>query len=399
MRLRYALAFPFLILALLICALSSSLRYPAHPTEKDKDKLALTPPMGWNSWNRFGCDINEQLIREMADAMVSSGMKDVGYVYVNIDDCWMAPARDAEGNLQADPERFPGGIKALADYVHSRGLKLGIYSSAGTKTCQGYPASLDHEVEDAKKFAEWGVDYLKYDNCYNQGRDAVERYRKMSQALDAAGRPLVFSICEWGRNRPWLWAPEIGNLWRTTGDIRNSWESVMYILDQQVGLSKYACPGAWNDPDMLQVGNGGMTTTEDRAHFSLWCILAAPLLAGNDLRHMTEVTREILTNEEVIAVDQDPAGIQGYKIRDEGDHEVWVKPLENGDYAVALLNRGEDSAFIAVRAEEIGMSQAPRYVVRSLWAHKEEITGGRIEARVPSHGVAIYRVYSPTRHR
>ncbi|MFQ6108955.1 MAG: glycoside hydrolase family 27 protein [Candidatus Aminicenantales bacterium] len=392
MKLRYALAFPLLIWFLL-----SAMPYPTQPT--DKDKLALTPPMGWNSWNRFGCDINEKLIKDMADAMVSSGMKDVGYIYVNLDDCWMAPTRDAEGNLQADPERFPNGIKALADYVHSRGLKLGIYSSAGTKTCQGYPASLNHEFEDARKFAEWGVDYLKYDNCYNQGRDAVDRYRKMRQALDAAGRPIVFGICEWGQNRPWLWAPEIGNLWRTTGDIRNSWESVMDILDQQVGLSKYARPGTWNDPDMLQVGNGGMTTTEDRAHFSLWCILAAPLLAGNDLRHMTEVTREILTNEEVIGVGQNPAGIQGYKIRDEGDHEVWVKPLENGDYAVALLNRGEERAFIAVRAEEIGMPEASRYVMRDLWAHKEEITGGRIGARVPSHGVAVFRVYSPTRHR
>lgn len=389
MRLRYALALPFLIWFLF-----SALRYPTHPT--DKDKLALTPPMGWNSWNRFGCDIDEKLIRKMADAMVASGMKDVGYIYVNIDDCWMAGTRDVQGNLQADPERFPSGIKALADYVHGKGLKLGIYSSAGTKTCQGYPASLDHEVKDAEKFAEWGVDYLKYDNCYNQGQDAVERYGKMREALDAAGRPIIFSICEWGQNRPWLWAPEIGNLWRTTGDIRNSWESVMYILDQQVGLSKYARPGAWNDPDMLQVGNGGMTTTEDRAHFSLWCILAAPLLAGNDQRHMTEVTRETLTNEEVIAVNQDPAGTQGYKIRDEGDHEVWVKSLESGDYAVALLNRGEKPAFIAIRAEEIGMPEASRYVVRDLWAHKEEVTGGRIGARVPSHGVAMFRVHAPS---
>ena len=326
--------------------------------------------------------------------MVTSGMKDVGYTYVVIDDCWMASRRDEQGYLQADPERFPSGIKALADYVHGLGLKLGIYSSAGTKTCQGYPASLDHEKEDAKKFAEWGVDYLKYDNCYNQGRKAIERYKKMREALDATGRPIVFSICEWGQNRPWLWAPAIGNLWRTTGDISNSWESVMYILDQQVGLSKYARPGAWNDPDMLQVGNGGMTTTEDRAHFSLWCILAAPLMAGNDLCHMTEVTREILTNKEAIKVNQDPAGIQGYKIRDEGFHEVWIKPLKNGDYAVLLLNRGEKSAFMAIRAEEIGMPQAPKYVVRNLWSHKEEITGGRIGARVPPHGVVLFRVSS-----
>jgi alpha-galactosidase len=381
-----------------VCLLVFSLPINPEPNNADrtnadeKPKLALTPPMGWNSWNRFGCHINEELIREIADAMVGSGMRDVGYIYLNIDDCWMAPSRDEEGNLQADPDTFPGGIKAIADYVHSKGLKLGIYSSAGTKTCQGLPASLDHEMEDAKKFAEWGVDYLKYDNCYNQGRDAVERYTKMRRALDATGRQIVFSICEWGRNRPWLWAPEIGNLWRTTGDISDNWDSVMYILDQQVGLSKYAHPGAWNDPDMLEVGNGGMTTTEYRAHFSLWCILAAPLLAGNDLRYMTEVTREILTNREAIAVNQDPAGIQGYKVRDQGDQEVWVKPLENGDYAVALLNRGEKAGFMSIGAEEIGMPQASRYKVRDLWEHKDKITGGRIDARVSSHGVAMFRV-------
>lgn len=377
---------------LMTCVLLGGLDNPAP--QAAKDQLALTPPMGWNSWNRFACEIDEQLIRETADAMVSSGMKDAGYVYVNIDDCWMAPERDAQGNLAADPKRFPSGIKALADYVHSKGLKLGIYSSAGTKTCQGYPASLDHEEQDAKTFAAWGIDYLKYDNCYNEGRDALERYTKMRKALDAAGRPIVYSICEWGRNRPWLWAPEIGNLWRTTGDIRNSWESVMDILDQQVGLSKYARPGAWNDPDMLQVGNGGMTTSEDRAHFSLWCILAAPLLAGNDLRSMTVDTRDILTNREAIAVNQDPAGIQGYKVRDEGDHEVWVKPLANGDYAVALLNRGERRVFIAIRAEEIGMAAAPRYTVRDLWAYRDDTTGGRIAARVPPHGVALFRIHA-----
>ncbi len=356
--------------------------------------LAHTPPMGWNSWNKFGCHIDEQLIKETADAMVESGMKEAGYLYVIIDDCWMAETRDGKERLRADSKRFPSGIKALADYVHSKGLKFGIYSSAGTKTCQGLPASLDHEKQDAASFAEWGVDYLKYDNCNNQGRDAVERYEAMRDALDAAGRPIVFGICEWGRNRPWLWAPKIGNLWRTTGDIRNRWDSVLNILDQQVGLSRYAGPGAWNDPDMLQVGNGGMTSVEDRAHFSLWCVLAAPLLAGNDLRHMPDVTLEILTNREAIEIDQDPAGIQGHKFRDEGDQEVWTKPLANGDYAVVLLNRGLNSAFMSVGAAEIGMPAAARYVVRDVWAHAEKITGGRIDARIPSHGVAMLRVRS-----
>jgi len=363
--------------------------------------------MGWNSWNKFGCDIDEQLIRDIADAMVSTGMRDAGYIYLNIDDCWMASQRDANGRLQVNSERFPSGMKALADYVHSKGLKIGIYSSAGTMTCQRLPASLDHEEQDAKSFASWGIDYLKYDNCYNQGRDAVERYTKMKEALAATGRPIVFSICEWGSNRPWLWAPEIGNLWRTTGDIRDDWDRMMYILDQQVGLAKYAHPGAWNDPDMLEVGNGGMTTTEYQTHFSMWCMLAAPLLAGNDLRAMSNETKSILLNKEVIAIDQDPAGIQGYKVRDDGDQEVWVKPLANGDRAVALLNRGMTRVFMSVEAADVGLPKADRYQVRDLWhqgrqgfggrmPQREQVTGGRIDAGVAPHGVALYRVHPIT---
>jgi alpha-galactosidase len=232
--------------------------------------------MGWNSWNHFHCDIYEDLIRETADAMVASGMREAGYEYVNIDDCWMAPQRDANGDLQADPERFPSGIKALADYVHARGLKLGIYSSAGTKTCQGLPASLGHEEADARKFAEWEVDLLEYDNCNPQGVPAIERYTRMAEALEATGRPIVLSICEWGENDPWLWGAELGHLWRTTGDIRDTWGSMVSILDQQVGLEDYSGPNAWNDPDMLEVGNGGMTTDEYRSHMSLWALLDAP---------------------------------------------------------------------------------------------------------------------------
>lgn len=284
--------------------------------------LAPTPPMGWNSWNHFHRDINEQLIMEEADAMVASGMKEAGYEYINLDDCWMALQRDGDGNLQADPKRFPHGMKDLADYIHKKGLKIGLYSSAGTKTCAGWPASLDHEVADAKMFAKWGIDYLKYDNCNNQERPAIERYTAMRKALNAAGHPIVFSICEWGGNDPWNWAPALGNLWRTTGDISDSWNSMVHILDQQVGLNTYAGKGHWNDPDMLEVGNGGMTNTEYEAHFSLWCILAAPLIAGNDLRHMSDETLDIMTNKEVIAVDQDPAGKEGYKLEDNGNREV-----------------------------------------------------------------------------
>ncbi|SFV32433.1 glycoside hydrolase family 27 protein [Thermoflavifilum thermophilum] len=355
--------------------------------------LAPTPPMGWNSWNHFGCNIDENIIKEMADAMVSSGMKDAGYEYINIDDCWMDTVRDAQGRLQADPKRFPHGIKWLADYVHSKGLKLGIYSSAGTKTCAGYPASLDHEEIDAKTFASWGVDYLKYDNCYNQGRPLIERYQAMQQALAHCGRPIVFSICEWGLENPWEWAPRLGNLWRTTGDIRDSWESVMSILDQQVGLASYAGPGHWNDPDMLEVGNGGMTTTEYRAHFSLWCILAAPLIAGNDLRHMSPETKEILTNRDMIAVDQDPLGKEGYKLQDDGDEEIWVKEMADGSRVVLFLNRGEHTAFMTTDAHQVGLPDAPQYRLRDLWSHKESHTESLIRGFVPSHGVLVFRVW------
>lgn len=371
---------------LLISATALSAQPSAAP-------LGATPPMGWNSWNNFGCQIDEQLILDTADAMVESGMKDAGYVYVNIDDCWMAPERDAAGNLQSDPQRFPHGIAYVAEHVHAKGLKLGIYSSAGTHTCQGLPASLDHEEADAAKFAEWGVDYLKYDNCNNEGRPAIARYTKMRDALRATGRPIFYSICEWGANRPWEWAPALGNSWRTTGDIYDSWQSMTDILDQQVGLARFASRGHWNDPDMLEVGNGGMTDTEYRAHFSLWALLSAPLLAGNDLREMSKETKAILTNPEVIAVDQDPSGAQGRRLRDDGDQEVWVKNLADGSVAVVLLNRAERRVFVTATAAEIGLRGADRYTVRDLWAH-ETRTGpdGLVRGYVPAHGVRMFRV-------
>ncbi|MGD8497025.1 MAG: alpha-galactosidase, partial [Gemmatimonadales bacterium] len=362
---------------------------PAQPSARPPGQ---TPPMGWNSWNNFGCRIDEQLILDTADAMVESGMKDAGYVYVNVDDCWMASERDAAGNLQSDPERFPHGIAYIADYVHAKGLKLGIYSSAGTRTCQGLPASLDHEEADARKFAEWGVDYLKYDNCNNEGRPAIERYTKMRDALRATGRPIFFSICEWGANRPWEWAPALGNSWRTTGDIYDSWQSMTDILDQQVGLARFASRGHWNDPDMLEVGNGGMTDTEYRAHFSLWSLLSAPLLAGNDLRAMSKETKAILTNPEVISVNQDPVGMQGYRLRDDGDQEVWVKELADGSVAVVLLNRGGRRAFMTAFAREIGLPDARAYRERDLWAHEARTrTDGLVRAYVPPHGARMFR--------
>ncbi|HKK45743.1 MAG TPA: glycoside hydrolase family 27 protein [Balneolaceae bacterium] len=356
--------------------------------------LAKTPPMGWNSWNHFGCHINEDIIKQTADAMVESGMKEAGYEYVVIDDCWMDDHRDSNGRLTNDPKRFPHGMKWLADYVHSKGLKLGIYSSAGTKTCQGLPASLDHEQTDAKTFAEWGIDYLKYDNCYNQDRPLQERYTAMHNALKSVNRSIVFSICEWGVKSPWEWAAKLGNLWRTTGDIRDSWQSMTTILDQQVGLSQYAGPGHWNDPDMLEVGNGGMTNTEYRAHFSLWAILDAPLMAGNDIRHMSTETQDILTNKEVIAVNQDPAGNQGHKVTDNGKQEVWTKKMSDGSVAVVLLNRSDDGAFMTTNAEVVGLPKASEYKVRNLWRHEDSTTKDLIRSYVPSHGVTMFRVWA-----
>lgn len=363
------------------------------------NKLALTPPMGWNSWNKFGCDVSETLIKSMADAMVSSGMRDAGYQYVIIDDCWQV-RRDAQGNIVADAKRFPSGIRALADYVHAQGLKFGIYSDAGTETCGGRPGSRGHEYQDAAQYAAWGVDYLKYDWCKTGKEDAQAAYSTMRDALNASGRPIVFSLCEWGTSKPWLWAKDIGNLWRTTGDITDCWDckkeysmGFTRILDLQDGLETYAGPGHWNDPDMLEVGNGGMSVTEYRAHFSLWCLLAAPLIAGNDLRNMTPEIKEILTNKEVIAVNQDPLGMEGRRVRKDASAEVWAKQMVDGSRAVVLFNRGEQNADIAVRWEEVGYPGHLPANVRDLWAAKDlGKVSGEFSAAVPSHGVVMIRL-------
>lgn len=314
------------------------------------ENLAQTPPMGWNSWNKFNCEINETVIREAADAMVTSGMNEVGYEYIIIDDCWQV-GRDSLGFIVADRQKFPSGIKELADYVHSKGLKFGIYSCAGRKTCANRPGSRGYEFQDALTYAKWGVDFLKYDWCNTDGQNAQESYTLMRDALYAAGRQMVYSICEWGVSKPWEWAAPVGQLWRTTGDIRNNWDipdakegkvwagGVIINLDMQQGLENYAGPGHWNDPDMLEVGNGVLTESESRAHFSLWCMLAAPLMAGNDLSIMDAATKNILTNAEMIAIDQDPLGKQGFKIRDYGQLEVYLKPLANNEYAVCFFNR------------------------------------------------------------
>jgi alpha-galactosidase len=357
------------------------------------DNLALTPPMGWNSWNYFNCNVSETMIRAQADAMVSSGMKDAGYQYIVIDDCWQT-SRDANGYIIADPIRFPSGIKALADYVHNKGLKFGIYSCAGTMTCAGRPGSKGYEYKDAEKYAEWGVDYLKYDWCYTDGQDSRQSYRLMRDALEAAGRPIVFSICEWGSTQPWLWAKGIGHLWRTTGDIQATWSSFTNLLDLQVGLEKYSGPGGWNDPDMLEVGNGAMTKGEYRAHFSLWCLLAAPLIAGNDLRSMNADVIEILTNKEVIAVNQDSLGIQGHKVRDDGNFEIWSKLLKDSSRAVILFNRSSSEKQMSVSWQEVGFENDALLHVRDLWQHKDVgYFKDYYSTTVPSHDVVMLRLW------
>lgn len=365
------------------------------------DELAQTPPMGWNSWNKFGCNVSEALIMETADAMVASGMKEAGYEYVVIDDCWQIK-RDENGKIVADPERFPSGIKALTDYVHSKGLKFGIYSCAGTHTCEGRPGSHGVELIDAKTYAEWGVDYLKYDWCNTDGLQAQKAFTDMSKALKKAGRPIVFSICEWGLSEPWTWAGEVGHLWRTTYDISDRYDDNKggnhlgwtEILDKQVGLEKYSGPGKWNDPDMLEVGNGRQSQTEYQAHFSFWALINAPLMAGNDLRDMDPETLGILTNKEVIAINQDALGKQGYKVADHGDTEVWIKPLSNGDHAVILFNRSSRDRYVAVNWEMMSADLASEsYSVRDLWEHRDlgSFKYG-FSAEVPSHGVKMIRV-------
>ena len=358
-----------------------------------RDGLAPTPPMGWNSWNRFQANVDERLIRETAEAMVETGMRGAGYRYVVIDDGWVARARDGSGHLVADGDRFPGGIAALAEHVHSVGLRFGIYTDAGTATCEGLPGSFGYEFRDARRFASWGVDYVKVDWCHTDGLGARTQYLKWSAAFLAAGRPMVLSICEWGRHRPWEWAGEVGHLWRTCWDIQDSWDSLTAVLDKQRGIAGHAGPDGWNDPDMLEVGNGGLTLDECRAHFSLWSLLAAPLMAGNDLRAMNDDVRSILTAPEVIAVDQDPLGRQGDLLRSSGGSEVWARELEGGSRAVVLLERGPVTREIGVSWPELGWDPAAEVTVRDLW-ERADLGAFRegFATPVPAHGARMLRL-------
>jgi len=357
--------------------------------------LAATPPMGWNSWNLFAEKVDDRTVRTMADAMVSSGMRDAGYIYVNIDDTWEG-VRDAQGNLPPN-HKFPD-MKALADYVHSKGLKLGIYSGPGPRTCGSYPASYGHEAQDAKMWASWGIDYLKYDWCSAGSiykNDALQPiYQKMGDALAETGRPIVYSLCEYGMGSVEKWGADVsGNLWRTTGDIRDAWDSMIDNIEKQVPTAPYAGPGHWNDPDMLEIGNGHMSDDEYRTHMSLWALSAAPLLAGNDIRTMTPVTRSILMNREVISIDQDPLGKQASPVKN-GDLETWIKPLADGSVAVGVVNLGGAAAQGTIHASDLHLANAVTRA-RDLWSHKEvKFVNGAYAAPVPSHGVLLLRIWA-----
>jgi alpha-galactosidase len=379
------------------------------------ENLAPTPPMGWNSWNTFQTNINEELVKGIADVMVASGMKDAGYTYIVLDDGWMAMERDAKtGDLIPDPKKFPNGLKPVIDYVHSKGLKFGLYNCAGTKTCAGYPGTRGYEYQDARFYASLDIDYLKFDWCNSERQDAIESYTTMSKALKTAGRPIVFSLCEWGNNKPWSWAEPVGQLWRTTGDITaqfdgiksyGNWHAngVMTIVDMQDTLRKYAGPNHWNDPDMLEVGNG-LTNAENRSHFSLWAMLAAPLMAGNDIRKMNEDTRTVLTNKDIVAVNQDALGVQGFRYSKREDSlQIWFKPLSNGEWAMCVVNRSSvpksvefnwQSEIVNDELSKRGLhADAVVYRLRDLWTKKDAGTTKKtLKAVVQPHDVLMLRL-------
>jgi len=364
-----------------------------EPAGLKPDGLALTPPMGWSSWNRFGTAIDDRTVREIADHLVSSGLRDAGYRYVNIDDGWQG-ARGPDGAIRPNA-RFPD-MKALAAYVHSKGLKIGIYTSPGPKTCAGFTGSYGHVAQDARTLAAWGFDYLKYDLCSGEGvyRTAAQvklAYQQMGQALRAAGRPIVYSLCQYGRDRVGRWGREVGgHLWRTTGDIEDQYSSMASIGFDRDGDPDDAGPGGWNDPDMLEVGNGGMSEDEYRTHVTLWAIQAAPLMLGNDVRTMSPSTIALLENRGVIAIDQDPLGRQGQRLRKDGDAEIWAKPLSDGSVAIALFNRGTSTRDIGFRNEESGLASIASLAV--IWAGVKD-NPARRSWTVPAHGAVLLRLF------
>ncbi|WP_316836859.1 glycoside hydrolase family 27 protein [Pedobacter nutrimenti] len=366
------------------------------------EELAKKPPMGWNSWNKFECKINETIVKEIADALVKTGMKNAGYEYVIVDDCWQI-GRDSLGNIIPDPERFPSGIKNLVDYVHSKGLKFGIYSDAGTQTCQGRPGSRGYEFQDARAYAKWGVDLLKYDWCNHGKQNAEASYALMRDAIYKAGRPMVLSICEWGTNKPWEWGASVGHTWRTTEDIincfdcKNNWGGlgVLQIIDAQVEIGGYSGPGHWNDPDMLEIGNGVLTTSEERLHMSMWAMFSAPLIAGNDIRNMSAKTNEILTNKEVLAIDQDSLGISATRWMKYADLEIWFKPLSDNNFAFCLINRSNQPIVINqdLKATIKNYKVDGSYKVRDVWKRQNiGTTTDNIKGTIAAHDVLMLKL-------
>jgi alpha-galactosidase len=400
------------IVAAAVLTSSIAVALETSGAEALENGVARTPPMGWNTWNSFGCNINETLIRQSADALVSTGMRDLGYQYVVVDDCWFNPNRDSAGNLQGDPTRFPSGMKALGDYLHNRGLKFGIYQVPVDRTCAqffgSYPGatgSQGHEAQDARQFAAWGVDYLKYDWCSPNGtiNDQVITFARMRDALAATGRPIVFSInpnsihAKTGPQRNW---GDVANMWRTTEDITNAWNTgqtngfpmgIQNIVDVNVPLASFAGPGHFNDPDMMEVGRGGMTDTEMRSHFALWAMMASPLIAGNDVRSMSAATQTILKNQNLISIDQDSLGLQATQVSFDGTRRVLAKRLANGDIAVALFNQGSSTTTVATTTAAIGKAGSS-FSLRDAWTNATSSTSGAISASVSGHGTVVYRV-------
>lgn len=408
-----------LAILLVACAGESTEQNKGIPVAMTNNggELAMTPPMGWNSWNPFGVNVSEEVIRETADAMVSSGLKEVGFNYVVIDDYWQGGRDSVTGLLFPDPERFPSGMKALADYVHSKGLKFGIYSDAGTLTCGEMPGSYGYETEDARVFAEWGVDFLKYDYCFcpdfvsanNDYKMAIERYKTMGDALKATGRPILFSICEWGPRSPWLWGKEVGgHMWRTSYDVADIWDSprnemspigILASIDADANLGRFAGPGGWNDPDMLVVGlnntgfikGGGCNDIEYRAQMSMWCMLSAPLIMGCDLRDMNEATKAILLNKEIIQIDQDALGIQGFRVISGDGIDAWKKPLSGERVAIAFLNRNSDGRSVSASWNDLELDPDLHYSVYDVWEHEEvPHAGGSISVDLKSHECQVF---------
>ncbi|WP_062431059.1 glycoside hydrolase family 27 protein [Herbidospora daliensis] len=401
------------LLALTVVAVALT---PLTQAQALNNGVGRTPPMGWNTWNTFGCNINETLIKQTTDAMVNNGMRDLGYQYVVVDDCWMDPNRDSSGNLQANLSRFPSGMKALGDYIHARGMKFGIYQAPLDRTCAQYfgaypgaTGSLNHEAQDARQFAAWGVDYLKYDWCSPTGTmdDQVRAFAKMRDALAATGRPILYSINsnsihdKTGPRRNW---GDVANIWRTTEDITNTWNSgqtngypmgIQNIVNVNAPLSGYAAPGSFNDPDMMVVGRGGMNDTEMRSHFALWAIMAAPLIAGNDVRNMDNATSTIMKNQNLIAINQDALGLQATQISNDGTRRILAKRLANGDVAVALFNQGGSTITMSTTAATIGLS-GNSFNLREAWSNAVTSTTGTISASVPAHGTVVYRVSGGT---